>query len=387
MGTAKAKPELVLEDLEAMDSGITLDDMIAGDTLVITEETPVKAALDDLEAIVTEDTPNDEEPALDLTEDASIEEAPEPLIEEPSPEPPPVETPKRTRRTKAEIEAAKLAAAKTKITFAEDDGLIMDDLDSCSDMPDLVSVDPFEALIEDVGTAPEWVTIVAYGKNGTGKTTFGASGDQTLVAEVEKDGTFSVRDRGSKAKRTKIKSWQDFENLYWYIRRNPYKYKILCIDTLTRLRELCLRSVVLNKKEIDAELKDKDIVRVTLPQHGDIGQRMIFWLNAFAELPLHKMWICQEASGSEDKDVANVDAYPDLPRKVRTYVCSDATIIARMEKRFKTEVDKTGKEIVTVKYCMLVKPSESYLSKDRTNVLGTGLVNPKIDKLIEKVYA
>lgn len=243
--------------------------------------------------------------------------------------------------------------------------------------------DPMDALIMDVGDVPKYMTIVAYGKNGTGKTTFGASGDRTLVLEIEKDGTFSVRARGSKAKKFKVKTWDDFEKIYWYLKTHAENFDILSIDTLTRLSELCLRSVVLSKKAEGADLLDKDTQMVTLPQYGTISRRMIFWLNAFNELPMHKMWLVQEGKGDENEDT---EVYPDLQRKIRNYVCADATIIGRTVIRMKqTVVD--GRPVDVPQYCFITKPSDKYLAKDRTNVLGNGLVNPKIDELIKKVYA
>lgn len=248
------------------------------------------------------------------------------------------------------------------------------------------TTDPFESRIQDVGTLPQYTTWVVYGKNGTGKTTFGASGEGTLVAEIEKDGTFSVKNMTGKAKRVAIKSWKDLEELYWYLQRNPDKYKILVLDTLTRLLEYCVRDIVVGEKAANIELMDKDIVRVTLQQRGDIAQKMIFWLSAFNNLPLHKVWLCQEASGSEDADVKDVDTYPDLSRKIRTYVCSDATVIGRMMVKLLDGVDEKGQPVQLPSFRLMVAPSDKWLSKDRTQMLGKGIVNPKIDELLEKIY-
>jgi hypothetical protein len=321
--TSSKSKELKLEQVETVDSGISLDDLmsdVSGDDIFI--ESGMEAE-DDLE-----------------------------LLEEP--------VPQEKSAPSVATEQLKIKPVSTRVSLD----------------------DPIEAKISDVGDIPKYMTIVVYGKNGTGKTTFGASGDRTLVLEVEKDGTFSVRDRGSKAKKFPIRTWKDFEDIYWYLKRNPDKFDIVCIDTLTRLNELCVRDVVLGDKASDAELMDNDVIRVSLQQRGDISQKMIFWLNAYANLPLHKVWICQEASGENE----SYDVYPDLQRKIRNYVCADATIIGRMIIRMKQQVvDGVVKEVP--QYVLMVKPSEQYLSKDRTNVIGAGMVNPKIDKLISAVYA
>lgn len=248
-----------------------------------------------------------------------------------------------------------------------------------------VGYDPFEDLISDVGDAPEYMTWVVYGKNGTGKTTFGASGEGTLVAEIEKDGTFSVRNSGGKAKKFKVNTWEDFEKLYWYLKDNCHKYRVLVLDTLTRLQELCIRKIVLGDKSKDADLMNEDVIKITLQQRGFIAQKMVYWLNAYNNLPIHKVWLCQEAGNSEDLDVKDYDAYPDLTRKIRIYVCSDATVIARtLIKTKEAVVDGVLKKEPV--FILSTAPSEGYLIKDRTNVLGKGAINPKIEELINKVY-
>lgn len=401
VSTSSKRPVLALEDLEEME-GLSLEDML-GET-----DEPITS-------------PFVPKPSEDPSIEVALDELSDLKIEDPEPIPEPVaEKPKRKRRTKEELAKLVGITLPEPVVVSEDDDFTIeltgevdgdvlggtvamgketsiDDLDAfdtvapeCAvkayDPPATRAYDPIEAMITSVGDVPEWMTIVVYGKNGTGKTTFGASGKKTLVLEVEKDGTFSVRDRGSEAKKYPVKSWDDFEKIYWYLKKNPGLYEVVCIDTLTRLRELCLRSIVLNKKAEGAELLDKDVFKVTLPQYGDINQRMKFWLDAYADLPCHKVWLCQEGAGSEDKDVAGVDAYPELPHKIRVHVCSEATIIGRTEIKFKSEiVGGVPKEIP--QFIMRVSPSELYLSKDRSKALGAGLVNPKIDKLIAKVYA
>lgn len=249
----------------------------------------------------------------------------------------------------------------------------------------LKNANPFEDLIEDVGKTPKHMTWVVYGKNGTGKTTFGASGEGTLVAEIEKDGTFSVRDK-SDAKKFSVRTWKDFEKLYWYLKDNCSKYKVIVLDTLTRLQELAIREIVLGNKASNADLMDDDVVKITLQQRGHIAQKMVYWLNAYNNLPVHRVWLCQEAGNSEDLDVKDYEAYPDLTRKIRIYVCSDATVIARTMVKTKEIVDGgvLRKEPV---YVLSTSAVEGYLIKDRTNVLGKGAINPKINELIDKVYA
>lgn len=78
--------------------------------------------------------------------------------------------------------------------------------------------------------------------------------------------------------------------------------------------------------------------------------------------------------------------YPDLSRKIRVYVCSDATVIGRMMIKLLDDVGEDGQPVQIPSFRLVVAPSEKWLSKDRTNMLGKGVVNPKIDALINKIY-
>lgn len=245
-----------------------------------------------------------------------------------------------------------------------------------------------EELITDITDIPEYLTVVGYGRTGTGKTTFGASADNTLLLEVEPEGTFSVatsKGERYKAKKFPVNTWGDFEKIYFYLKANVHKYDVLAIDTLTRLLELCVKNIVLGETRAeDTELMDKDVFKVSLPQRGDIAQKMIFWLDAIRKLPIHKVWLCQEANNTNDDSITH-DIYPDLQRKIRNYVLADATIVGRFDVVMKETLTEKG-TIKTPQFRFIVKPDDTVYTKDRTNALGNGLANPTMTKLLSLVY-
>lgn len=248
-----------------------------------------------------------------------------------------------------------------------------------------MSVDPFFDSLIAMDELPEYLNLVVYGRTGTGKTTFGAQGDKTLVLEIEPHGTFSVASRGlATGKRKVIRSWSDIEETYWWLKKHPGVFDCVTFDTATRMMELCTKSVLVDKETDDFTITNKDVWKVTLAQRGDAAQRMIFWMEAFRSLPMHKIWLLQETAGSgEEAGVGDFDVFPDIQKKPRSYLLGDATIVGRMEIRMQSETD--GSE--TPRYCLVVGANTRIYTKDRTNALGQGMVNPTLAKIVKKVYS
>jgi len=248
----------------------------------------------------------------------------------------------------------------------------------------VATVDPFLSSIEEIANKPEFLNIVVYGRTGTGKSTFAGQGDKTLVLELEPDGTFSVASSQIKlkGKKKRIRSWADMEETYWWIKKHPGVFNAVVFDTVSRMVEVCTKSVLIDKETADFTLT-KDVWKVSLAQRGDVAQRMIFWMEAYRDLPLHKIWLAQETTGSgEEAGVGDYSTYPDMQRKPRAFLLGDATIVGRMEIRMAPNTDGTE----SPKYCLVVGADANVYTKDRTNALGKGMVNPTLEKILTKVY-
>lgn len=251
------------------------------------------------------------------------------------------------------------------------------------------------SLITDIDDKVEYLTWCIYGKNGTGKTTLLSTTDGMLVLAAE-DGTLSIRDKSKGiAKKLRIDTWEKLEQVYWLlnegkrvvdksgkvigikinVKGGTFIVKTLGFDTIDRLVEVCMRNVVLGEREKDA---DKDILKKTLKNWGDMGEKLKFWLQQFEELPLQRVYLCQEASNSEDVDADEFSIYPALNQSVRKYVMSEADIIARLY------LIKGEKGQTTFKLSAL--PNSKYVTKDRTTKLSGTVTNPSLDKLYNAVF-
>jgi hypothetical protein len=151
--------------------------------------------------------------------------------------------------------------------------------------------------------------------------------------------------------------------------------KTVAIDTLTKLQNICMRTVVLKERASDAT---KDVVNPTLRDWGIMGQKMMYWLTAFKGLPVQKLWAVQERNNVEEVGTDGFVAAPDMSKSLRTYVQTEADIIGRM---YIKQVERDGKKGVS--YRMRVGGSEEFITKDRTNKLKPIIENPKFKALYE----
>ncbi len=254
---------------------------------------------------------------------------------------------------------------------------------------DDVPVFDVAGLITDVNDNIEHLTWLIYGKNGTGKTTLLSTVDGMLIMAAE-DGTLSIRDKAKNAKKIRIDVWDKVEAVYWLLKNGRRKdggieislpggskflVKSIGFDTLTKLAQVCLRSVVLGERAKDAS---KDVVTPTQRDWGIMSQRMQYWLGLFKELPIQKVWLCQERANAEDLESEEYSIFPDLNKALKTYVQSEADVIGR------TYIKKISDS--KVQFRMLIGPNAIAVTKDRTNKLGYAIANPRLDKMYESVF-
>jgi len=260
-----------------------------------------------------------------------------------------------------------------------------------------MSLSSIESFITEVDDAVEYLTMLIYGKNGTGKTTILSTVEGMLILAFE-DGTLSIKDKAKgKAVKIQMDTWEKVEAVYWllvnavknkdvsynadhkingvYINTANGKFlvKSLGFDTVTKSADVCMRNIVLGDLDKDPT---KDVLKKTLKNWGDMNEKLKYWLQMFKELPLQKVWLLQETSNAEDIDSDEFSIYPDVNKGMRTYLMREADVIAR------TYIAKTPKG---VQFRLSAAPNDKYVTKDRTNKIGV-IANPSLSGIYKLVF-
>ena len=248
------------------------------------------------------------------------------------------------------------------------------------------NISDLASRIAPAGSARDWrQRWLIYGMNKTGKTN-SLNDPKTLIANIEMgDTTLTDKPVADRALQAPTMSKDDFEALYWFL-YNSKRHEsgrglvvktsvgerhidTLAFDTVTRLKDKIIRSIVLGARATDSSIV---IDRITIQQHGDAGTAINHWMTLFRDLPLHIVWVCQERLPGEDGDGSL--GIPDLPKSVRNFLQGDADVIGRTYKKTNDE----GR----IDYRMYFGPTEEYVTGDRYKVLPAGIKDPSIRKVM-----
>lgn len=240
------------------------------------------------------------------------------------------------------------------------------------------TIDSVESRIIDVDESDPFVKMLVYGRNGAGKTRLCGSAPKCLIADVNEEGTRSVKGTGSK--KFPVERWADIGDIYWYLKAGKHPFECAAIDTITALNRLCLAMVL-------GEAEDRDPNReVGTPDrraYGRAGELMRAQLLAFRNLPMHIIFTAQERVIKDEDTDEPVLHTPDLPAGSRGIAMGSVGIIGRIYAQEVKLRNKQTKEITTKwQDRMLVGPHEEFDTKDRTNSLGPVIRNPNMHDII-----
>lgn len=251
-------------------------------------------------------------------------------------------------------------------------------------------VSSLESRIVPVGEMSEWLSIAVYGRSGTGKTTFaGTAPKPLLILDVNDRGTISVKGQ-PETYVLSIEKWEDFEEAYWYLKSGNHDFQSVAIDTLTQLQDLAIRQVV---------GQDSADMVISRRAWGAVSALMKTWILNFRDLPLCKIFICQDRLiAGDDEDDADPEMIapevgPALSPSVARTLNAAVDVIGQtfIRERLTTVKTKKGgeKSKVVVEYCMRIGPHARYLTKIRRAKPGTKLppvvVDPTFDKILKLV--
>lgn len=234
---------------------------------------------------------------------------------------------------------------------------------------------------------------VFYGGSGTGKTTVaGTFPTPHLLLDINDQGTESVMDiEGIDVK--KINTWDDFELVYWWLKKNPKKYKTLTVDTVTQLQQVAIEKVLTDNDKDPSQAGGWGAM--TKREWGQLSALMKEWITNLRDLPMEVIFLAQERLTESEIDDPEVQLSPEVgPRlspSVASHLCAEVQVVGCTFIRRKVKVKRVRgkkKEVSRIQYCMRLGPDPIYTTKARKPKaikLPSVLVDPTYDSLTKSL--
>ena len=248
--------------------------------------------------------------------------------------------------------------------------------------------------IKPVGKIQKPMRVALYGRAGSGKTTLACSFPKPLLLDVNgEEGTDSVSDvKGLQV--LPVQTWEDFEQLYWFLENGDHDFETVIVDTVTNLQELAIREVASANKKKDA---DGGWGTMSKQMWGEVSSMLKTWITNFRNLPdLNVVFLAQERLFNAGDESENDDGQiaPEVGPRMMPSVGSTLNaavdlvghcFIREEHKRVK---DKNGKvkEVRNTQYCLRIGPHAYYttkIRKPRDAEVPSFLIDATYDDLVE----
>jgi hypothetical protein len=233
-----------------------------------------------------------------------------------------------------------------------------------------------EERIQAVKSLPRVLSMLVYGRSGTGKTTFGGSfPTPALVIDIQEKGTDSVVNvEGLDV--VQIEKWSELEEVFWYVKSSK-KYKSVILDQVSSMQDLAMNQAMAEE--------NKEVMSQRL--WGVTSGLMKTWLLNYRDLTeegINVLFLAHDRAskgeGSEDDDVIDPQVGARLMPSVAGMLNGAVKAIGNTFVREVFLEDKTRK----VEYCMRLGPHAYYTTKLR-NPLGTDCPESILDPTYSKV--
>lgn len=236
---------------------------------------------------------------------------------------------------------------------------------------------PKELPVRSVSQTLKHRSFVFYGRSGTGKTTLaGSFPSPILLLDMDDKGTDSIHDLGDDVQVYDIKEWEDLEITYWWLKKNPGRYKTIVIDTMTGAQDMAL------KKILEGTSKDADKAGewgvMTKREWGQAASLMKSWITNIRSLTDDEMEVVfnvQERifnAGDEVDPEEQLDPEigPRLMPSVKDHLNASVHVIGNTfirEKIIRKQVEGKRKpqEVPKTQYCLRIGPNPIYITKVR----------------------
>lgn len=238
--------------------------------------------------------------------------------------------------------------------------------------------------IKPVEDLSENMVALLYGKAGRGKTHIAATfPGPVLFLDINNEKGLKTVKGMKDVQFARIKSWQDFLDLYWWL-KDGQDFGTIVLDQVTGLQDLCQQAV-----RVHFRMKDSEQFQ-GFKKYGKLSGDMKQWLGNYRELSdlYNIVFIGHERTfGSGEEDETEID--PSVGARVMPSVGSFLDGACDVIGQCYIGVKKRGKgkdRTKEVQYRMRIGPHSTYTTKIRRPA-GAGplpeyIVNPSYRKLV-----
>lgn len=233
---------------------------------------------------------------------------------------------------------------------------------------------------------PEVLAVLAWGRSGTGKTTFASTFPKPiLLLDVREKGTDSVSNvKGLKV--GEITSWDEFESVYWYLEKGHHDFKTVVVDQVTQLQDLAM---VKAKRDEGKNETDPATQRI----FGQAGGLMKQWLLNYRDLidkGIHVVFLAHDrvTRGEEDgsgEDQIEPEVGPRVMPSVASFLNGAVKVIGNTYIRENYTI-MNKRKVRNVEYGMRLGPHAYFTTKVRSPV-GIAAPDTIVDPTFEKLLA
>lgn len=203
-----------------------------------------------------------------------------------------------------------------------------------------------------------------YGKAGTGKTTVAATFPKPLLhLDVREKGTDSISDM-KEVDSLSVEDWDQFEQVYWYLKSPENKYKTVVIDAVSQLQDFALIAALAeNGKDENSPISKRDF--------GVAAGRLKSWIINYRDLVdagINVVFLAHDRTneGEEGEDGELMPSVgPRMMPSVASVLTAAVKIIGNTFVKESHEKLPSGKAKRVVEYCMRVGPHAYYATKVR----------------------
>jgi len=188
-----------------------------------------------------------------------------------------------------------------------------------------------------------------------------------------------------------VRTWDDFEEAYWYLHSNPKKYKTVIIDTVSQLQQIAIARCA--KKDVE---NPGDWGTMTKRDWGEVSGLLKSWILDYRDLPCNVVFVAQDRTFNMDEEdeggMIDPEVGPQLMPSVAKHLNASVSIVCNTFIRRRVEVKKIkkGKKTLTkekeiIEYCLRVGPNPIYVTKIRkpkSVQVPSIIVDPTYDDLI-----